>query len=268
MSCNTPKNDSNSKGWIDLFNGKDLKDWVVKIHHHEVGDNYGNTFRVEDGMVKVRYDQYEKFNERYGHLYFKQPFSHYRLTFEYRFVGIWRTDAPSYTLKNLRRRAMGQSRTHRFGRFVGHTYYQWWYSFAIFKTANRRRRCQSVWPKTKTRWENVEIGVYCFAKWRAGDWFSEYQVVEFREIELFWTIKQNAMPKIFLSIILLWLNLPLVFSQLDTTNIKIPVKDTGKFYMRVLIDDTAKLVLKVKKQNGFYYQIVPPQYFHKQLILN
>lgn len=100
LSCATSKNSADKQGWISLFNGKDLKDWFVKIHHHEVGDNYGNTFRVEDGMVKIRYDQYDKFNERYGHLYFKQPFAYYHLSFEYRFVGIWRTDAPSYTIKN------------------------------------------------------------------------------------------------------------------------------------------------------------------------
>ena len=99
-ACTGAKNLANQKGWISLFNGKDLSDWIVKIHHHEVGDNYGNTFRVKDGVVQVRYDQYDKFNDRFGHLYFKQPFSHYHLSLEYRFVGQWRADAPSYTLKN------------------------------------------------------------------------------------------------------------------------------------------------------------------------
>ena len=100
MSCATTKNSADKKEWQTLFNGKDINDWIVKIHHHEVGDNFGKTFRVEDGLIKVRYDQYDTFRERYGHLYFKQPFSYYHLTFEYRFVGIWRKDAPSYTLKN------------------------------------------------------------------------------------------------------------------------------------------------------------------------
>jgi hypothetical protein len=86
--------------WQTLFNGKDIKDWVTKINHHETGDNYGNTFRVEDGMVKVRYDQYDKFNEQFGHLYYKQPFSYYHLVFEYRLVGEWRKDAPDYTIRN------------------------------------------------------------------------------------------------------------------------------------------------------------------------
>ncbi len=86
--------------WIQLFNGKNLNNWTVKIHHHEVGDNFGNTFRAEDGIIKVRYDQYDQFNERYGHLYYNTPFSHYKLRLQYRFTGVWRKDAPDYTEKN------------------------------------------------------------------------------------------------------------------------------------------------------------------------
>jgi len=92
--------DADKKGWKTLFNGKDIKDWVPKINHHAVGENYGNTFRVEDGIIKVRYNQYDVFNEQFGHLYYKQPFSHYHLVFEYRIVGEWRKDAPEYTIKN------------------------------------------------------------------------------------------------------------------------------------------------------------------------
>lgn len=95
-SCsNTKKED-----WISLFNGKDINDWTVKIHHHDVGDNYGNTFRVEDGVIKIRYDQYDDFQDRFGHLFYKTPYSHYKLQFDYRFTGIWRKDAPVYTELN------------------------------------------------------------------------------------------------------------------------------------------------------------------------
>lgn len=86
--------------WISLFNGKDITSWFVKIQHHETGDNYGNTFRVEDGILKVRYDQYDQFNDRFGHLYYKTPFSYYHLIVEYRFTGEWRKDAPGYTILN------------------------------------------------------------------------------------------------------------------------------------------------------------------------
>ncbi len=90
----------NKAGWTNLFNGRDIKDWNVKINHHEMGDNFANTFRVEDGMIKIRYDQYGAFNDQFGHLYYKKPFSHYRLLVEYRITGEWKADAPSYTINN------------------------------------------------------------------------------------------------------------------------------------------------------------------------
>ncbi|SFT86888.1 protein of unknown function [Algoriphagus locisalis] len=73
--------------WQTLFNGKDMKDWIVKIRTHELNDNFANTFRVEDGMMKVRYDGYDQFDQQYGHIFYKKPFSNYLLQVEYRFVG-------------------------------------------------------------------------------------------------------------------------------------------------------------------------------------
>ncbi|WP_420604302.1 3-keto-disaccharide hydrolase [Flagellimonas sp.] len=87
--------------WIQLFNGKNLEHWTVKIHHYAVGDNFGDTFRVEDGIIKVRYDNYEgDFNERYGHLYYDTPYSNYHLVIEYRFANPWYDTAPGYTVMN------------------------------------------------------------------------------------------------------------------------------------------------------------------------
>jgi hypothetical protein len=94
------KKDEVKNEWIPLFNGRDLNDWIVKVHHHEPGVNFGNTFRVEDGIIKVRYDQYGDFNEQFSHLYFKTPFSHYHLKFEYHFTGELQKGAPEYTLLN------------------------------------------------------------------------------------------------------------------------------------------------------------------------
>lgn len=56
--------------WQPLFNGKNLDGWIPKFHHHEAGVNFGNTFRAEEGMIKVRYDQYGDFREQFGHLYY------------------------------------------------------------------------------------------------------------------------------------------------------------------------------------------------------
>ena len=92
--------DAKEGEWIQLFNGRDLNDWIVKINHHALNENYGNTFRVEDGLIKVRYDQYGEFGDRFGHLYYKQPFSHYQLAVEYRFTGALQRGAPGYAVLN------------------------------------------------------------------------------------------------------------------------------------------------------------------------
>src|SRR5438874_7457330 len=77
----------NADGWISLFNGKDLTGWTPKIKGYELGENFGDTFRVEDGVMKVSYDQYKQFDRKYGHIFYKDKFSHYRIRIEYRFVG-------------------------------------------------------------------------------------------------------------------------------------------------------------------------------------
>ena len=100
MGCSAPKETKTENEWIKLFNGKDLSDWVVKVHHHDVGVNFGNTFRVEDGIVKVRYDQYGDFNDQFSHLYYKKPFSNFHLKLEYHFTGELQKGAPEYTLLN------------------------------------------------------------------------------------------------------------------------------------------------------------------------
>jgi len=80
--------ESKSKeGWISLFNGKDLEGWTPKITGYPSGQNYADTFRVEDGVLKVSYDKYSKFDGKFGHLFYKSKFSHYKLHVEYRFVG-------------------------------------------------------------------------------------------------------------------------------------------------------------------------------------
>lgn len=86
--------------WIDLFNGENLDGWIPKIHHHEVGENYANTYRVRDGVIEVNYDQYDGFEERYGHLFYQEPFSNFHLKWEYRFTDQWLEDAPIYTFRN------------------------------------------------------------------------------------------------------------------------------------------------------------------------
>ena len=74
---------SRKEKWIPLFNGKDFTGWDIKIKGSPINVNYKNTFRIEDGVMKVRYDEYEKFNAEYGHIFYKESFSKYKLRIEY-----------------------------------------------------------------------------------------------------------------------------------------------------------------------------------------
>jgi hypothetical protein len=83
----TQQDDAGRKEWLQLFNGRDLSDWVIKFARHDLGENLNDTFRVEDGLLKVRYDKWKAFDREFGHIFYKQPFSYYLLAAEYRFVG-------------------------------------------------------------------------------------------------------------------------------------------------------------------------------------
>jgi hypothetical protein len=92
--------DADKKDWIPLFNGKDLDGWVPKITGYEAGDNFGDTFRVESGVLKVSYDAYGTFGNRFGHLFYRTPFSHYVIAVEYRFTGEQAKGGPDWAFRN------------------------------------------------------------------------------------------------------------------------------------------------------------------------
>ena len=77
---------SSPENWKSLFNGENLDDWIVKINGYKLHDNHLNTFRAENGILKVSYDQYDNFTDEFGHLFYKTPFTNYRLKLQYRFV--------------------------------------------------------------------------------------------------------------------------------------------------------------------------------------
>lgn len=86
--------------WIQLFNGKDLDGWSPKIRGADFGSNFGNTFRVADSMLAVSYDQYDEFNEQFGHIFYKEKFSYYVLDIEYRFTGEQCKGGPGWAIRN------------------------------------------------------------------------------------------------------------------------------------------------------------------------
>jgi hypothetical protein len=94
------RSSGDAEEWVALFNGRDLDDWIVKIRGQPVGMNHADTFRVEDGVLTVAYDAYDDFAGRFGHLFYREPFSHYRLRIEYRFVGEPAPGAESWAYRN------------------------------------------------------------------------------------------------------------------------------------------------------------------------
>lgn len=88
------------ENWIQLFNGENLDGWVIKMAGSPLGENYKNTFRVEDGMIKVSYSEYEQFNNEFGHIYYQTPYSSYKLRVEYRFTGEQCPRGPGWAFRN------------------------------------------------------------------------------------------------------------------------------------------------------------------------
>jgi len=86
--------------WVSLFNGKDLTGWTPKIRGEKLGEDSRQTFRVENGVIKVAYDKYDQFGERFGHLFYDKPFSNYVLRIEYRFVGDQCKGGPGWATRN------------------------------------------------------------------------------------------------------------------------------------------------------------------------
>ena len=66
LSFFLPKNNE----WEYLFNGKNLDGWKIKIKGHKLGDNFNNTFKVKDGTLKVSYENYDSFDDKFGHIFF------------------------------------------------------------------------------------------------------------------------------------------------------------------------------------------------------
>lgn len=93
------RNDSGGH-WTVLFNGKDINDWRIKIKGAPLNENYRNTFQVKDGKLIVDYSQYDQFDDRFGHIFYKEKFSSYLLAVEYRFVGNQVKGGPDWAYRN------------------------------------------------------------------------------------------------------------------------------------------------------------------------
>jgi len=100
LSGAAAQSSADTEDWIQLFNGKNLDGWHVKIRGYALDDNFGDTFRVEDGLMKVRYDAYDSFDERFGHIFHEGEFGYYRIRVEHRFVGDQANNGPGWARRN------------------------------------------------------------------------------------------------------------------------------------------------------------------------
>ena len=95
ISCN------NEPEWKYLFNGENLEGWEIKIREHEIGENFKNTFKVNNGAIKVSYEEYEEFDNKFGHIFYvNEKFKNYHLSLDYKFSGTHLKGAPGWSIKN------------------------------------------------------------------------------------------------------------------------------------------------------------------------
>lgn len=100
ISCTSFHQPDSSEEWIQLFNKKDLSGWDIKIAKHELNENFNNTFSVKDSIIIIDYSGYSKFDGEFGHLYYREPFSCYKVRLEYRFTGKQLEGGPGYAYLN------------------------------------------------------------------------------------------------------------------------------------------------------------------------
>lgn len=91
---------SEDENWVPLFNGENLDGWTPKIKGTALGEDPKNTFRAGNGAIQVNYDDYEAFDNAFGHLFYKTPYSNYKLKLKYRFIGEQLQDGPGWAVKN------------------------------------------------------------------------------------------------------------------------------------------------------------------------
>ncbi len=96
----TENEDPSLEVWEELFNGQDLSGWTANFNNELVGVNYKNTFRVEGGLLRASYTEWDSFNNKFGHLFHEKSFSYYKIKSQYRFVGKQPEGGEEWAYKN------------------------------------------------------------------------------------------------------------------------------------------------------------------------
>ena len=95
-----------------------MSGWEIKFANYDLNYNLNNTFRVQDSMIRISYDDYDTFDDGYAHLYYYKPFSYYKLRFDYRFLGDQVTGGEKWNIRNSGIMLHSQSaQSNDFGQF-------------------------------------------------------------------------------------------------------------------------------------------------------
>lgn len=86
--------------WRPIFDGRTLTGWTPKIVGSPAGEDARQTFVVADGAIRVSYAGYDRFGNRFGHLFYRTPFTAYRLRLSYRVLEPSLPDTPAWARGN------------------------------------------------------------------------------------------------------------------------------------------------------------------------
>lgn len=99
-ACMSQAAPSTETAWESIFDGESLTGWTPKIAGQKLGEDAGDIFRVENGTLTVSYDGYETFSGEFGHLFFDEALSDYRLRVTYAFGDTQLNGGPQWAFMN------------------------------------------------------------------------------------------------------------------------------------------------------------------------
>lgn len=100
VACTTPLSLTSGPAWEAIFDGETLDGWTPKIVGQSAGIDKTQIFSVSDGVLQVSYDAYPEFDGTFGHLFFDEALSNYRLRFEYLFSEHQVPGGPAWAFMN------------------------------------------------------------------------------------------------------------------------------------------------------------------------
>ncbi len=99
-SCQPSQADPDREDWIQIFDGSNIDHWTPKFAGYTLNENLRERFQLRDSLLRVRYFEKDSFRGNFGHLFYKDPFSYYRIKAVYRFVGEQMTGGPGWAYRN------------------------------------------------------------------------------------------------------------------------------------------------------------------------